>query len=72
MRQSFEMLFKANDPAQGGSFYLQSKVYRAKEKFDTEYGRAPAAPPPPTDSPGSSSDSSSSDSGSSGGNRRPS
>ena len=42
--QSFETLFKANDPAQGGSFYLQSKVYRAKEKFDAEYGRGAGKP----------------------------
>ena len=50
-RQNFEWLFKANDPAQGGSFYLQSKVYRAKEKFDAEYGKSAGAstkanPPP--------------------------
>ncbi|CAM9164658.1 unnamed protein product [Phaeothamnion confervicola] len=26
--------FKANDPATGGSFYLQSKVFRAKESLE--------------------------------------
>ena len=26
--------FAANDPAKGGSFYLQSKIYRAKEVLD--------------------------------------
>jgi hypothetical protein len=26
--QRYEQLFKSNDPANGGSFYLQSKVYR--------------------------------------------
>ena len=25
-----------NDPSKGGSFYLQSKVVRAKERFDME------------------------------------
>lgn len=29
--QRFEKYFQANDPASGGSFYLQSKVFRAKE-----------------------------------------
>jgi len=29
-----------NDPAQGGSFYVQSKVYRAKERFDAEFTKA--------------------------------
>lgn len=38
--QNFEYLFKVNDPAQGGSFYVQSKVYRAKERFDAEFSKA--------------------------------
>ena len=29
-------MFEANDPKKGGSFYLQSKIYRAKEALDTE------------------------------------
>lgn len=29
--QQFDRYFAANDPAKGGSFYLQSKVFRAKE-----------------------------------------
>lgn len=29
-------MFGANDPSKGGSFYLQSKVYRAKEALDIE------------------------------------
>lgn len=29
-------MFKANDPANKGSFYLQSKIYRAKECLDIE------------------------------------
>lgn len=34
--QNYEHLFGANDPAKGGSFYIQSKVVRAKERFDME------------------------------------
>ncbi|KAI9564476.1 hypothetical protein GHT06_008215 [Daphnia sinensis] len=33
---NFEHLFNVNDKAKGGSFYLQSKVYRAKERLDQE------------------------------------
>ncbi|KAI8389362.1 coth protein-domain-containing protein, partial [Blakeslea trispora] len=34
--KSYEHLFGVNDPTKGGSFYLQSKVVRAKERFDME------------------------------------
>ena len=34
--QRYTKLFEANDPKKGGSFYLQSKIYRAKEALDTE------------------------------------
>lgn len=34
--QNYDHLFQANDPAKGGSFYIQSKVVRAKERFDME------------------------------------
>ncbi|KAI9105640.1 Pam16-domain-containing protein [Phlyctochytrium arcticum] len=37
--KSYEHLFKQNDPKEGGSFYLQSKVYRAKERLDVELKR---------------------------------
>ena len=30
-------MFAANDPAKGGSFYLQSKIYRSKEVLDNEF-----------------------------------
>ncbi|ELR25275.1 SET domain containing protein [Acanthamoeba castellanii str. Neff] len=33
----YEQLFKSNDPANGGSFYLQSKVYRARERLEQEF-----------------------------------
>ena len=32
----YNRMFDANDPQKGGSFYLQSKVYRAKEALDLE------------------------------------
>lgn len=35
--ESYETLMKANDPDQGGSFYLQSKVYRAHEKLKKDF-----------------------------------
>ncbi|XP_053969367.1 mitochondrial import inner membrane translocase subunit Tim16 [Anastrepha ludens] len=34
--KNYEHLFAVNDKAKGGSFYLQSKVFRAKERIDTE------------------------------------
>lgn len=36
INKSFEYLFNANDKSKGGSFYLQSKVVRAKERLDQE------------------------------------
>lgn len=32
--QRYKRLFELNDPGKGGSFYLQSKVYRSKEVLD--------------------------------------
>ncbi|KAI1189664.1 Pam16-domain-containing protein [Nemania serpens] len=34
--ERFKKLFDANDPQKGGSFYLQSKVLRARERIDAE------------------------------------
>lgn len=34
LSENYERLYKANDPTKGGSFYLQSKIYRAKEFLD--------------------------------------
>eukprot|EP00055_Hartaetosiga_balthica_P016067 m.99720 g.99720 ORF g.99720 m.99720 type:complete len:152 (+) comp9032_c0_seq13:45-500(+) len=31
---NFDHLFKVNDKSKGGSFYLQSKVFRAKQTFE--------------------------------------
>ncbi|GCB74702.1 mitochondrial import inner membrane translocase subunit tim16 isoform X1 [Scyliorhinus torazame] len=36
IQQNYEHLFKVNDKTVGGSFYLQSKVVRAKERLDEE------------------------------------
>ncbi|KAK0137010.1 Coronin-7 [Merluccius polli] len=36
IQENYEHLFKANDKSVGGSFYLQSKVVRAKERLDEE------------------------------------
>jgi import inner membrane translocase subunit TIM16 len=34
--KNYEHLFAVNDKSKGGSFYLQSKVFRAKERLDEE------------------------------------
>ncbi|XP_031566078.1 mitochondrial import inner membrane translocase subunit tim16-B-like isoform X2 [Actinia tenebrosa] len=36
IQKNFDHLFKINDKKAGGSFYLQSKVVRAKERIDEE------------------------------------
>lgn len=36
IQKSYEHLFNVNDKSKGGSFYLQSKVFRAKERIDEE------------------------------------
>jgi len=36
VQKNYEHLFAVNEKAKGGSFYLQSKVYRAKERIDQE------------------------------------
>lgn len=37
--KNYKHLFEANDKKNGGSLYLQSKVFRAKERLDQELGR---------------------------------
>lgn len=37
MLKNYEHLFQANEKAKGGSFYLQSKIVRAKERIDEEF-----------------------------------
>ncbi|KAM8825191.1 mitochondrial import inner membrane translocase subunit TIM16-like isoform X3 [Synchiropus splendidus] len=36
IQKNYEHLFKANDKSVGGSFYIQSKVVRAKERLEEE------------------------------------
>ncbi|XP_056144757.1 mitochondrial import inner membrane translocase subunit TIM16-like isoform X1 [Lampris incognitus] len=36
IQKNYEHLFKANDKSVGGSFYVQSKVVRAKERLEEE------------------------------------
>ena len=35
----YKRLYDANDPAKGGSFYIQSKVYRARERLQAQLGK---------------------------------
>ena len=41
--QNYYHLFKVNDKKAGGSFYLQSKVVRAKERLELELDKEIAA-----------------------------
>ncbi|KAK5995308.1 Mitochondrial import inner membrane translocase subunit TIM16 [Cladobotryum mycophilum] len=36
--ERYKRLFDSNNPEKGGSFYLQSKIVRAKERFEAEIG----------------------------------
>lgn len=36
VKKNYEHLFNVNDKTKGGSFYLQSKIVRAKERLDAE------------------------------------
>ncbi|KAL5012279.1 hypothetical protein ScPMuIL_010830 [Solemya velum] len=40
IEKNFQHLFSVNEKNKGGSFYLQSKVVRAKERLDIETNRA--------------------------------
>ncbi|KAI8379302.1 Pam16-domain-containing protein [Radiomyces spectabilis] len=60
LTKNYDHLFSVNDSAKGGSFYLQSKVVRAKERFEMEKAEelkkaAAGQEPPPSDSSNSSS-----------------
>jgi mitochondrial import inner membrane translocase subunit TIM16 len=41
--ERFKKLFDVNDPKKGGSFYLQSKVLRARERIESEVKQAAEA-----------------------------
>lgn len=52
----FEHLFNVNSKEKGGSFYIQSKVYRAKERLDLELSKnEPPATSSPSEAPGGGS-----------------
>lgn len=51
-------MFDLNDPKKMGSFYLQSKIFRAKEALELEFKNS-ANDPPEKGSPKSSNKSSS-------------
>ncbi|KAI8922713.1 Pam16-domain-containing protein [Entophlyctis helioformis] len=36
INEKYEHMFQSNSPEKGGSFYLQSKVFRAKERMELE------------------------------------
>lgn len=36
IQEKFDRLFNANEKSKGGSFYIQSKIVRAKERLDLE------------------------------------
>ncbi|CAD7092884.1 unnamed protein product [Hermetia illucens] len=49
--KKYEHLFNVNDKSKGGSFYLQSKVFRAKERLDEELRLMEKAEKKATESP---------------------
>ncbi|XP_029172336.1 mitochondrial import inner membrane translocase subunit Tim16 [Nylanderia fulva] len=56
IEKNYKYLMEANDRSKGGSFYLLSKVVRAKERIDEEVQRTTASPPPPPSQTNSKSD----------------
>lgn len=45
VKKKYEHLFNVNDKSKGGTFYLQSKVFRAKERIDEELATKKKKPP---------------------------
>ena len=41
--ERFKTMFDRNDPTKGGSFYLQSKILRARERIELEVRQAEEA-----------------------------
>jgi import inner membrane translocase subunit TIM16 len=46
LKERYTHLFDANEPSKGGSFYLQSKIYRSREVLDHELNPPPEEPEP--------------------------
>lgn len=55
IQKNYDHLFAVNDKAKGGSFYLQSKVFRAKERLDEELKAIKPELKDKTDKPGDGS-----------------
>ncbi|KYN39537.1 Mitochondrial import inner membrane translocase subunit Tim16 [Trachymyrmex septentrionalis] len=57
VERNYKYLMEANDKLKGGSFYLQSKIVRAKERIDEELKnqKGTTTPPPPTSQEASTS-----------------
>ncbi|EZA55698.1 hypothetical protein DMN91_002235 [Ooceraea biroi] len=55
IEQNYKYLMEANDRSKGGSFYLQSKVVRAKERIDDELRNQKATETPPSSQTSSTS-----------------
>lgn len=49
IERNYKYLIEANDRLKGGSFYIQSKIVRAKERIDEEL-KNQAVPPPKANS----------------------
>lgn len=47
----YDRLFKANDPAKGGSIYVQAKIHNAKQQLEKEAIERGEKPPPPPEEP---------------------
>ena len=41
--ERFKRLYDNNDPSKGGSFYLQSKILRARERIEAEFSKVKEA-----------------------------
>ncbi|GAB1598844.1 mitochondrial import inner membrane translocase subunit Tim16-like [Argonauta hians] len=50
INKNYKHLFETNDKLKGGSFYLQSKVFRAKERIDMEMQNTKQVKDPPPSS----------------------
>jgi import inner membrane translocase subunit TIM16 len=50
IQKQYDRLFQLNDKNKGGSFYLQSKIFRAKERIDQDLQKAEEETPPKTES----------------------
>lgn len=47
----YDRLFKANDPINGGSIYMQAKIHNAKMQLEKEAIARGEVPPPPSGQP---------------------